>query len=699
MRRFLASLYLTTSLVSGQTQVDLQRQARNVDFSNAATTRPVKTGTSLPASCSSGELFFNSAAAAGVNLFGCVSTNVWALLGDGGSGGGGGGAALPTQTGNGTKVLTTDGTTAAWELLDTGSGLSKTQQTGTKVFSVDSAQVPFIALNNAFLGNNEFAGTLTATSGSAQTLTAVSSVLATTTHMRVTAATAVTLSSTPTIGDGRDGQIGVIVNTGANVITFRDEANLAGTNMCLVGDADVALGPTASLTLIFSSAAGCWVQIGGTGVGSGGGSGISSLGGQTGSTQTFVTGTTGSDFAVSSAANAHTFNLPNAGIAARGVVTTGAQTLGGKKTFTPTTTDPGLNVGSLSSDPSAAANGDIWYNTATSKFRCREGSSTKDCISAAASIPSQSGNANKMLTTDGSSTSWETLSASQGITITQQAGAKLLAVNSSLVPFLTQSNTFSGDNQYSGKTVFTPGTEQTLTTVDAVTTGGTHVRVNSTSPVTLTSTPTVADGTDGQTVVIVNTGAHPITFQDEANLAGTNMCLAGDADVALAPQASLTMLFSSTSGCWVQMGGSGPPPSGGTGAMHSFYCGPGTSTIPASSTNWCGLGYSATFSTVLSRAELPVPLASGESCSISNLRLRTSNTTGAINLSGGTLQVDVAINGTASAVSCTVADGTSSCSDTTNAATVNAGDLVSFKLTSGAYSTAPYVQASFDCRQ
>ncbi len=700
MRRFLASLYLATTLVLGQTQVDLQRQARNVDFSNAATTRPVKTGTSLPATCSAGELFFNSAASAGVNLFGCVSTNVWALLGDGGGGGGGGGASLPSQTGNGTKVLTTDGTSAGWELLDTGSGLSKTQQTGTKVFSVDSAQIPFLALNNAFLGNNEFAGTLAATSGAPQTLTAVSQVLATTTHMRVGSATAIVLTSAPTIADGRDGQIGVIVNTGTNVITFRDEANLAGTNLCLVGDADVPLAPSSSLTLIFSGAAGCWVQIGGTGVGSGGGSGISSLGGQTGSTQTFVTGATGSDFAVSSAANIHTFNLPNAGPSARGVVTTGAQTLSGKKTFTPTSTDAGVNVGSLSSDPSATANGDIWYNTATGKFRCREGSSTKDCISSGGALPTQSGNANKVLTTDGTVTSWETLGASQGITITQQAGAKEIAVNASQVPLLGVSNTFTGDNQYGGKTIYTSGAEQALTAVDVVTTASTHVRVSAASTVTLTSTPTIADGSDGQTLVIVNTGANAITFQDEAIFAGTNLCMAGDANLALAGQSSLTMLFSSAAGCWVQTGGpSASSPGGSSGRAHGFYCGPGTSPVTASGTAWCGLGFTASGATVSPRTEIPAPLDSGESCTVSNLRVRTSGSSAALNLSGGTLRVDVAINGTAAAVTCTVADGTSSCSDTSNTATVSAGDYVTFKLTSGAYSTAPYVQASFDCRQ
>jgi hypothetical protein len=62
--------------------------------------------------------------------------------------------------------------------------------------------------------------------------------------------------------------------------------------------------------------------------------GFVSLNGATGSTQTYAAGTSGSDFNISTASNVHTFNIPNAGAAARGVVSTGAQTMAGAKTFT-----------------------------------------------------------------------------------------------------------------------------------------------------------------------------------------------------------------------------------------------------------------------------------------------------------------------------------------------------------------------------
>jgi len=73
---------------------------------------------------------------------------------------------------------------------------------------------------------------------------------------------------------------------------------------------------------------------------SGGSGGISSLNGLTDATQTFATGTTGTDFGIVSTAGVHTFNLPDASATARGVVTTGAQTFAGAKTFSTKVTVP-----------------------------------------------------------------------------------------------------------------------------------------------------------------------------------------------------------------------------------------------------------------------------------------------------------------------------------------------------------------------
>ncbi len=50
------------------------------DASGASATKPAKSGTSLPAACSTGEFFFNTAAAAGQNLYLCKPDNTWTQM-------------------------------------------------------------------------------------------------------------------------------------------------------------------------------------------------------------------------------------------------------------------------------------------------------------------------------------------------------------------------------------------------------------------------------------------------------------------------------------------------------------------------------------------------------------------------------------------------------------------------------------------
>lgn len=84
---FTWALVTGTAIVGlmGQTQVDLKTQSKNVDFSNAVSTKPAKAGTVLPAVCASGEVFFLSNAPAGQNLYGCTSTNTWTQQSGGGA--------------------------------------------------------------------------------------------------------------------------------------------------------------------------------------------------------------------------------------------------------------------------------------------------------------------------------------------------------------------------------------------------------------------------------------------------------------------------------------------------------------------------------------------------------------------------------------------------------------------------------------
>jgi hypothetical protein len=61
--------------------------------------------------------------------------------------------------------------------------------------------------------------------------------------------------------------------------------------------------------------------------------GLTALNGLTAQVQNFATGTSGTDFNISSASTTHTFNLPDASATNRGAVTTGTQTFAGAKTF------------------------------------------------------------------------------------------------------------------------------------------------------------------------------------------------------------------------------------------------------------------------------------------------------------------------------------------------------------------------------
>jgi hypothetical protein len=61
--------------------------------------------------------------------------------------------------------------------------------------------------------------------------------------------------------------------------------------------------------------------------------GITSLNGINTSTQSFATGASGTDFNISSVGSTHTFNIPDAGNAVRGVINAGSQSIYGTKTF------------------------------------------------------------------------------------------------------------------------------------------------------------------------------------------------------------------------------------------------------------------------------------------------------------------------------------------------------------------------------
>jgi hypothetical protein len=80
LRFAIVSAAATLAAYGQTTQINLATQGRNVDFTGAPSTKPVKTGTALPAACQLGEFFFKTNAVAGQNLYGCTSANTWTIL-------------------------------------------------------------------------------------------------------------------------------------------------------------------------------------------------------------------------------------------------------------------------------------------------------------------------------------------------------------------------------------------------------------------------------------------------------------------------------------------------------------------------------------------------------------------------------------------------------------------------------------------
>ncbi len=64
-----------------QTKTDPYTPLAQFDAAAATLTRPVRTGTALPGTCTLGEQFFKTNATAGQNLYGCTASNVWNVLG------------------------------------------------------------------------------------------------------------------------------------------------------------------------------------------------------------------------------------------------------------------------------------------------------------------------------------------------------------------------------------------------------------------------------------------------------------------------------------------------------------------------------------------------------------------------------------------------------------------------------------------
>ena len=111
----------------------------------------------------------------------------------------------------------------------------------------------------------------------------------------------------------------------------------------------------------------------------------------------------------------------------------------------------------------------------------------------------------------------------------------------------------AGDVTIGRSLIMTPSTAQNITAIsDAILANASVVLINAGGP-TLTSTPTIADGTDGQIVTLINVSTlNGMTLQDQKSVAGTNLRLSA-AQIVLSPYDTITLVFSSTIGDWVQI--------------------------------------------------------------------------------------------------------------------------------------------------
>ncbi len=123
-----------------------------------------------------------------------------------------------------------------------------TQSLATVLWSIDNS------------GNFITIGTRTATPSTQQSIAVSAPIVANAEVVQISTTTAANMTATPTIADGADGQILVVLNTGANTFTLQDQGTLGGSNLRLV-TAGVALGTRDSVQLMYSAATGDWVQI------------------------------------------------------------------------------------------------------------------------------------------------------------------------------------------------------------------------------------------------------------------------------------------------------------------------------------------------------------------------------------------------------------------------------------------------------
>ena len=112
----------------------------------------------------------------------------------------------------------------------------------------------------------------------------------------------------------------------------------------------------------------------------------------------------------------------------------------------------------------------------------------------------------------------------------------------------------NGKNYFGSPMVYNPTAAQNITAVgNTILANGRIVQLTANASYTLTSTPTIADGTSGQVVTIVNVDTTDvITIQDQGTLGSSNLRLT-TTTFAIGPRDSITLMYNATVGDWVEI--------------------------------------------------------------------------------------------------------------------------------------------------
>jgi len=100
-----------------------------------------------------------------------------------------------------------------------------------------------------------------ATPSANQALVAATAIIANAEVVQISSVGNIVLTATPTIANGANGQRVTIINDGANTIQLQDQGTLANSNLRLSATG-LVLGPRDSVTLMYNTLIGDWVQIG-----------------------------------------------------------------------------------------------------------------------------------------------------------------------------------------------------------------------------------------------------------------------------------------------------------------------------------------------------------------------------------------------------------------------------------------------------